>query len=146
MFMGEFRHSVDAKGRIILPAKMREELGECVIVTRGLDGCLNVYTQERWQKIYEKLMTLPTTNRDARMYVRLTTSKATECTFDSHGRILLPQNLIKDAAIEKDAVIAGVGDHVEIWCDKLWDAVQEDECYEGNSYEEIAERLSVFGI
>ena len=98
--MGEFHHSLDAKGRIILPSRFRDELQDSVIVTRGLDGCLNVYTQEAWQAIYEKLLTLPTTNKDARTYVRMMTAKASECSFDSQGRILLPQNLIKDAEIE----------------------------------------------
>lgn len=143
MFMGEFHHTLDAKGRVILPSRFREELQDSVIVTRGLDGCLNVYTQAAWQVIYEKLLTLPTTNKDARMYVRMITAKASECSFDSQGRILLPQNLIKDAEIEKEAVVVGAGNHVEIWAASKWDSFEE----EGNeNLEAIAERLSAFGI
>lgn len=143
MFMGEFHHSLDAKGRIILPSRFRDELQDSVIVTRGLDGCLNVYTQEAWQAIYEKLLTLPTTNRDARIYVRMMTAKASECSFDSQGRILLPQNLIKDAEIEKEAVIVGAGNHVEIWSASKWN---DFELEGSENLEEIAERLSGFGI
>ena len=143
MFMGEFHHSLDVKGRIILPSRFRDELKDCVIVTRGLDGCLNVYTQEAWQTIYEKLLTLPTTNKDARTYVRMMTAKASECSFDSQGRILLPQNLIKDAEIEKEAVIVGAGNHVEIWAASKWD---DFELEGSENLEEIAERLSGFGI
>lgn len=143
MFIGEFHHNLDSKGRIILPAKFREELHETVIVTRGLDGCLNVYTMEAWQLIYEKLLTLPTTNKDARMYVRMLTAKASECSFDSQGRILLPANLISDAAIVKEAVVVGAADHVEIWAVDRWNSFEE----EGNeNLEAIAERLSSFGI
>ena len=143
MFIGEYHHNLDAKGRIILPVKFREELHETVIVTRGLDGCLNVYTLDAWQQIYEKLLTLPTTNKDARMYVRMLTAKACECAFDSQGRILLPMNLIQEAAIEKEAVVVGAANHVEIWSEARWNSFEE----EGNeNLEAIAERLSSFGI
>ena len=93
MFMGEYAHNIDRKGRLIMPAKFREELGEHVVVNRGLDGCLYVYTVEQWQQVYQKLSTLPSTNKDARMYQRMMLSKAAECEMDSQGRILIPSSL-----------------------------------------------------
>ena len=143
MFIGEFHHNLDAKGRIVLPTKFREELHDTVIVTKGLDGCLNVYTSEAWQTIYEKLLTLPTTNRDARMYVRMLTAKASECTFDTQGRILLPANLIGDEAITKECVVVGAADHVEIWSEERWNNFEEEG---SENLDEIAERLASFGI
>lgn len=86
MFMGEFAHNIDRKGRLIMPAKFREDLGETVVVNRGLDGCLYVYTMAQWQVVYEKLKTLPSTNKDARMYQRMMLSKAAECDLDGQGR------------------------------------------------------------
>ena len=143
MLTGEFHHNLDSKGRLILPSKFRDELQETVMVTIGLDGCLKVYTMESWQKIYDKLQTLPTTNRDARIYVRMVIGKASECSFDAQGRILLPANLINEAGITKEAVVVGLGDSLEIWSEDRWNATLE----EGKeNFEEIAERLSVFGI
>ena len=143
MFTGEFHHNLDAKGRLILPSKFRDELQETVMITIGLDGCLKVYTMASWQKIYEKLMTLPTTSRDARIYVRMVIGKACECTFDSQGRILIPANLIKEASITKETVVVGVGDCLEIWSADRWNATLEEGI---ENFEAIAERLSSFGI
>ena len=102
MFMGEYAHNIDKKGRIIIPAKFREELGDTLIITRGLDGCLSIYTKEQWQLIYEQLMKLPSTKKDARMFVRMMTSKAAECEIDAQGRILIPSSLIKLADLTKE--------------------------------------------
>lgn len=137
--MGEFAHNIDRKGRLIMPARFREELGEKVVVNRGLDGCLYVYTMDQWQNVYEKLKTLPSTNKDARMYQRMMLSKAAECELDSQGRILIPAGLVKLAGLEKECMIIGVASHIEIWARERWDQVEE---VEAASFEEAAERLS----
>ncbi len=139
--MGEFAHNIDRKGRLIMPAKFREELGERVVVNRGLDGCLYVYTLDQWQIVYEKLSMLPTTKKDARKYQRLMLSKASECDLDGQGRILIPTNLVSLAELEKECMIVGVANHIEIWAKHKWERMEEEE--EG-SFEEIAESLSDF--
>ncbi|MEG0507416.1 MAG: division/cell wall cluster transcriptional repressor MraZ [Longicatena sp.] len=141
MFMGEYGHNIDAKGRIIIPAKFREELGEQVIVTRGFDGCLNVYTKEQWNIIYEQLLKLPTTKKDARMFVRMMTSKAAECDIDGQGRALLPASLIKLGELTKECMIIGAANHVEIWSKEKWETVDE---IANETFEDIAENLTEF--
>ncbi len=141
MFMGEFRHSIDAKCRLIMPAKFRDELKENFIITRGLDGCLTVYTQEQWQVVFEQLKKLPNTKRETRMYIHMLTSKAVECNPDNQGRVLLPQTLLNEAKIEKECVIVGVADHVEIWASDRWDAYYDQA---SSSFEDIAEQLTDF--
>ncbi len=143
MFMGEYEHNIDRKGRLIMPAKFREELGEHVVINRGLDGCLYVYTIEQWQKVYEKLSSLPSTKKDARMYQRMMLSKAAECEMDSQGRILIPSSLISLAGLEKECLIIGVANHLEIWSKARWQQLEEEQ-YE--SFEEAAENLTdLFG-
>ena len=139
--MGEYRHSLDVKGRIIIPAKFRDELGDTMVVTRWLDGCLAIYTEEQWKTLYEKLQTLPSTKREARRFTHMIMAKASECTLDSQGRIRLPNPLIEEANLEKDCVVIGVSDHVEIWDLNRW-----NEYYEGASedFEDIAESLTEF--
>lgn len=141
MFIGEYRHNIDAKGRIIIPAKFREMLAEKMIVTRGLDGCLTIYTLEEWEVIFEQLKKLPNTKRESRMYVHMLTSKAAECEVDGQGRILLPAPLLEEAAIVKECVVVGVADHVEIWAKERWDAYYEQA---STSFEEVAEQLTDF--
>ncbi len=141
MFMGEFAHSIDKKGRMIIPAKFREELGMKVIITRGLDGCLNGYTKDQWDKIYEQLLQLPTTKKDARMFVRMMTSKAAECEIDAQGRVLLPAGLIALANITKECMIIGAANHFEVWAKDRWEQVDEEA---SASFEDIAESLSEF--
>lgn len=141
MFMGEYAHNIDKKGRIIIPAKFREELGDVIIVTRGLDGCLSVYTKSQWETIYEQLMKLPSTKKDARMFVRMMTSKAAECEIDNQGRVLLPSPLIKIAALEKECMIIGAANHVEIWSKENWEPVDEEA---NDNFEDIAENLTDF--
>lgn len=123
-----------------MPAKFREELGERVVVNRGLDGCLYVYTLDQWQIVYEKLSMLPTTKKDARKYQRLMLSKASECDLDGQGRILIPTNLVSLAELEKECMIVGVANHIEIWAKHKWERMEEEE----GSFEEIAESLSDF--
>lgn len=143
MFMGEYAHNIDKKGRIIIPVKFREELGEQVIITRGLDGCLAVYTKSQWEKIYEQLMKLPTTKKDARMFVRMMTSKAAECEIDAQGRVLIPSPLVKLAELEKECMVIGAANHVEIWSKERWEPVDEEA---NETFEEIAESLTEFMI
>lgn len=136
-FLGEYRHSIDAKNRLIIPAKFRESLGDTFYVTRGLDGCLAVYTEESWQERLNELAKLPQTRREARQYVRSITSKAVEGTFDKQGRLQLPEFLVRIAGIEKQCVIVGVSDYFEIWSEERWDAfdAQADENFEADAEE-----------
>ena len=114
MFMGEYNHSIDQKGRIIVPAKFREELGEEFVMTLGLDGCLFVYPNSEWETFVEQLKKLPG-NREVRQLQRYFLAGATNCELDKQGRILIPSNLRDFAALEKDVVLIGVGGRVEIW-------------------------------
>lgn len=124
-----------------MPAKFREDLGASVVVNRGLDGCLYVYTLDQWKEVYAKLSTLPTTKKDARKYQRLMLSKASECELDGQGRILIPSTLVKLANLEKECVIVGMANHLEIWAKDKWEALEAEE---EDSFEEIAENLSDF--
>src|SRR5690554_4762737 len=115
MFMGEYQHTLDAKGRLIIPVKFREELGEGAVLTRGLDNCLCLFPALEWGILEGKLKELPLTKGAARQFVRFLFSGATEIEIDKQGRIGVPQNLRDFAAIEKDAVIIGVSSRMEIW-------------------------------
>ena len=143
MFMGEFKHNIDAKGRLIIPSKLREQCGSSVIVTRGVDGCLALYTQEGWDDYYQKLQMLPKTKKDARNFVRIITSRASECEFDKLGRINIPSVLRVEGKLEKECIIVGVGDHVEIWNESLW-----QDYYDMNkdNFDEISESLDGFDL
>lgn len=137
MLMGEYHHSVDDKGRLTIPSKLRYELGENFIVTRGLDGCLFVYPKKEWQDIIAKYRELPNT-RDARNFMRFFLSGATECDFDKQGRINLPTPLVRYAEILKECIIIGVNDRLEIWAKERWDAfMNENE----ESFSDIADNL-----
>lgn len=141
MFMGEYRHNADSKGRIIIPVRFREELGESIVCTKGLDGCITIYTLEQWAQILDELKKLPNTKRESRMYIHMLTARAAQCEFDSQGRILLPLPLMEDAHIEKECVVIGVNDHVEIWSKDRWDAYYD---LASQSFEEVAEQLTEF--
>lgn len=117
MFMGEYHHNIDDKSRIVLPSKLREELGMSFVVTRGLEGCLFVYSSDEWNKLVEKLKKLPFTKKDARAFLRFFLSGATECTFDKQGRVALPVPLVSYAKLKKECVIIGVNDRLEIWAE-----------------------------
>lgn len=121
MLMGEFHHNIDDKGRIIIPSKLRDELGEKIIVTRGLDNCLFLYSEEQWKVIVSKLQTLPFTKKDARNFTRIFLSGATVCEFDKQGRITLKEPHTNYASLIKDCVIVGVNDRLEIWSKTNWD-------------------------
>ena len=115
MFMGEYNHTIDAKGRLIVPSKFREQLGNEFVVTKGLDGCLFVYSNEEWHRIEESLREKPLTSKDARKFMRFFFAGAASCEVDKQGRILLPANLREYAGIEKDVISVGVYSRVEIW-------------------------------
>ncbi|MBA4494256.1 division/cell wall cluster transcriptional repressor MraZ [Paenactinomyces guangxiensis] len=138
MFMGEYRHSIDEKGRIIVPAKFREGLGHAFVITRGLDSCLFAYPRSEWTQLEQKLKALPFTKADARKFTRFFFSGACEVELDKQGRILLPANLRDFAKLEKDCVIIGVSTRIEIWSKELWEdyyASSEE------SFNEIAESI-----
>ncbi len=143
MFYGEFQHTVDPKGRVIVPSTFREELGEKFILTKGLDDCLFVYSKTEWSNLEAKLKTLPLSSKDARAFVRFFFSGATECEVDKQGRILIPQNLRSYAGLEKDIYIIGVSTRVEVWDKARWETYNEDESLNPDS---IAEKMSMLGI
>lgn len=122
MFMGEFHHNIDDKARIVLPCKFRDELGDTFVVTRGLEGCLFVYSNEEWVNIVSKLKKLPFTKKDARAFLRFFLSGATECQIDKQGRTQLPNSLVNYAGLKKECVIIGVNDRLEIWASDSFDA------------------------
>lgn len=117
MFMGEYHHNIDDKSRIVLPSKLREELGSYFVVTRGLEGCLFVYSMNEWSKLVERLKKLPFTKKDARAFLRFFLSGAVECTFDKQGRVALPVSLVNYAKLKRECVIIGVNDRLEIWAE-----------------------------
>lgn len=121
MLMGEHHHNIDEKLRIIIPSKFREDLGNEIIVTRGLENCLFVYSKEEWSKIVARLNTLPFTKKDARDFLRIFISGATVCEFDKQGRIKLTQPLTAYAGLTKECIILGVNDRLEIWSKDAWD-------------------------
>lgn len=141
MFMGEFQHNLDAKGRLIIPAKLREGLGERFVATKGLENCLFLFSQAEWERFGERLRTLPLASGAARAFTRLFFSGATECEVDPQGRILVPANLRQYAGIEREAVIVGVSNRVEVWAKARW----EEYCQKAEAaYAETAEKLLDF--
>ena len=115
MFMGEYQHNIDSKGRLIVPAKFREGLGTVFVITKGLDNCLFVYTNDEWKVFEEKIKKLPLTNKDVRKFVRFFFSGAIECETDNQGRVMIPQNLREYAGIKKEVISIGVSNRIEIW-------------------------------
>lgn len=143
MLMGEYLHSIDGKGRLIFPAKFREALGESFIITKGLDNCLFVYTEAEWSILEEKLKKLPMAKPEARAFVRFFFAGAAESSCDKQGRVLVPPNLREHAQLEKDVVIIGVSNRIELWSKTRWDAYNEQI---GPVVAEIAETLVDLGI
>lgn len=138
MFTGEFQHGIDEKGRLIMPAKFREALGDMFMVTKGLDNCLFVYPQNEWKTLENKLKNLPFTKKDARAFARFFFSGAAECETDKQGRILISANLREYAQIRKDVVIIGVGTRIEVWAKEIWEEYSKET---EKSYEELAEKM-----
>ena len=120
MFIGEYHHSIDDKGRLIIPSKFREELGNNFIITRGIENCLFVYSLDSWNEIVRKIESLPFTKKDARTFTRFFLSGASEAEFDKQGRINIPSPLITYANITKECIVIGTGDRLEIWSEELW--------------------------
>ncbi|WP_280738124.1 MULTISPECIES: division/cell wall cluster transcriptional repressor MraZ [unclassified Enterococcus] len=143
MFMGEFQHNIDTKGRLIVPSKLRDALGDNFVITRGLDGCLFGYPMSEWEKLEEKLNDMPLAKKDARTFVRFFYSAATEVEVDKQGRINLPASLRTHAGIVKTCVIIGVSNRIEIWDEARW---QEFSKEAEESFDEIAETMIDFGF
>lgn len=138
MLIGEYHHNIDEKGRLIIPAKFREEIGESFVVTKGLDGCLFVYSLVEWEKIVNKLKKLPFTKKDSRVFSRFFLASATVCEFDRQGRINLMNSLTLYAGLKKECAIIGVNDRLEIWdLDKFNNLMKENE----KELDEISENL-----
>lgn len=138
MFMGEYHHNIDEKGRLIMPSKFRYDLGENFIVTRGIDSCLFVYPKETWNKLTSKLNELSFTKKDVRSFQRFFLSAATLSEFDKQGRINIPTPLADYASLTKECVVIGVNDRIEIWSKENFDKFLNDNI---DNISEIAENL-----
>ena len=143
MLIGEYEHSLDDKGRLILPSKLREDVGEKFIVTKGLDGALFGFSKEEWSAFETKLKTLPLTNKNARDFVRFFLSGAIECELDKQGRFLISANLREYAELKKDCVLTGVGNRFEIWNKDKWEKYTSEE---NISADDIAKNLADLGM
>lgn len=143
MFFGEYSHSLDAKGRMSVPAKFRRELSGGVVVTRGLDNCLFLYTREEWEKMAQKLAKLPISQKKSRAFARLMLAGAWDADLDSQGRVMLPEYLRKYAKISKQVTVAGLYDRVELWDEDLWNEYKTKTEAESD---EIAEAMSELGV
>lgn len=142
MFIGEYRHSLDEKGRVIVPSKYREQLGVSFVLTKGLDGCLFIYTLPEWCTFEQKLKNLPLTNANARKFVRFFLSGAVECATDKQGRILIPNALRVYSEIEKDIVFIGMSNRIEVWSLGKWQAYND----EAIDVELLASQMEELGI
>ncbi len=142
MLMGEYHHNIDEKGRIIIPSRLRDELGDNVIVTRGLDECLFLYSMDEWSLLVSKLKSLPFTKRDARNFSRMFLSGATGCLFDKQGRVKISSPLIDYASLNHECVIIGVNDRIEIWAKEKWDKFI---CESTNEFSDLADHLFDIG-
>ncbi|MBU2575632.1 division/cell wall cluster transcriptional repressor MraZ [Patescibacteria group bacterium] len=120
MFIGEYQHSIDNKGRMAIPAKFRQSLKKGAFVTRGLDNCLFIYTQEEWKNLVEKLSDLPLSQEKSRAFTRLMLAGAMDVSLDSQGRILIPEYLRKFANLKKETIVAGLYNRLEIWDTRQW--------------------------
>ena len=143
MFMGEYQHTLDEKGRVIIPAKLRDELGDSFVITRGLDKSLFVYPMDEWNNVAMKMRELSTTNADARAFVRFFLSGAVEAELDKQGRVVIPNNLREHADILKEIYILGVASRLEIWSKEVWEEYSKQA---EESYESIAEKIVGLGI
>lgn len=141
MLIGEYEHSVDTKGRLIMPAKLRDEIGYKFIVTKGLDGCLFVFPLKEWEIFQEKLRALPVSDKNARNFTRFFFAGAIECEIDKQGRFLVSSNLREFAGLDKDVVIIGMNSRLEIWSKEKW-----QQCDENISADEIADHMTDLGI
>ena len=141
MFMGEYNHTIDTKGRLIIPSKFRETLGDEFVITKGLDGCLFVYDNKEWSAFEEKLKALPLMNKESRKFVRFFLAGAANVELDKQGRILIPAELREFAGLEKDVTLIGVGARIEIWSKDRWEAESSE-----LGVEDTLEKLSDWGV
>ena len=141
MFMGEYSHTIDTKGRLIIPSKFRALLGEEFVITKGLDGCLSIYPMDEWIIFEEKLKALPLTNKNARTFARFFVSSANTCELDKQGSILVPATLREFAGLEKDVVLTGNLNRIEVWSKEKW---AENSNYD--DMDSIAEGMQEMGI
>lgn len=141
MFMGQYNHTVDAKGRLSIPSKFREQLGDEFVITKGMDGCLFVFDNQNWAEFEEKLSALPMGKIETRQYTRFFLAGATQVEVDKQGRILLSTQLRGFAGLEKDVVLVGVGKRIEIWSMEKWAAMEEDV-----DMDEITAAMADFGL
>ena len=141
MLIGEYEHSLDIKGRLIMPAKLRETIGEKFIVTKGLDGCLFAFSLTEWANFEQKLRSLPISNKDARAFSRFFFAGAIECEIDKQGRFLISSNLREFANLDKDVIIIGMDSRIEIWSKEKW-----QQCDDNISADDIAEKMEMLGI
>ncbi len=141
MFMSEYNHTIDAKGRLIVPSRFREQLGDEFVVTKGMDGCLFVYANDDWNAFEQKLTSLPLINKEARKFARFFLAGAAQVEVDKQGRILLPANLREFASLEKDVVLVGVGSRIEIWSRENWDNMDVD-----SDMDDIAAAMEGLGL
>ena len=143
MLIGEYEHSLDVKGRLIMPAKLREDIGEKFIITKGLDGCLFGFSLNEWTNFEEKLKSLPLTNKNARDFVRFFLSGAVNVEIDKQGRFLVARNLREYASLVKEVVIIGVGTRIEFWSKDKWEKYNSSN---NISADELAENMTMLGI
>ncbi len=143
VFIGEYQHNIDDKGRLTMPSKFREALGENFVLTKGMDKCLFIFPRDEWSTFEEKLKTLPISSKDARAFTRFFFAGAAECELDKQGRIMIPSNLRNYAGVSKETYIIGVSSRLEIWSKENWEDYNEDDDL---SYDAIAEKMSMLGI
>ena len=141
MFISQYNHTIDTKGRLIIPSKFRERLGDEFVITKGLDGCLFVYANEDWAAFEQKLASLPLTNKESRQFVRFFLAGASQVEVDKQGRILVAANLRAFAGLDKDVVLIGVGSRIEIWSQERWEGSEED-----NDMDAIAATMDELGF
>ncbi len=127
MFMGQYNHTIDTKGRLIVPSKFRERLGDEFVVSKGMDGCLFVYANEDWSAFEQKLTSLPLINKEARKFARFFLAGASQVEVDKQGRILIASNLREFAGLDKEVVLVGVGSRIEIWSLEKWESMDFDD-------------------
>lgn len=143
MFIGEYQHHIDTKGRLAVPSKFKKDLNKGAVVTRGLDNCLFLYTQEEWQKLAQRLSSLPLSQANTRAFARLMLAGAMDVKLDKQGRIILPEYLRNFADIKKKVVIAGLYNRLEIWDETVWNQYKKKT---ESASEDIAEKLSELGV
>lgn len=139
MFIGQYQHNIDDKGRLVLPTKYRDKIGKGSIITIGFEGCLTIYPESEYLKTQEDLRKMPMTNRNVRNYLRVFEGSASEAEFDKQGRIKIPAHLIRHAHLEKECVIVGLNSIIEVWALDRWKEIEENG---KNSFEELAENIS----